>query len=52
MEFANTVTIERPAQDVFDFLAAFENVPKWKVGRIREAVAANLAKLKELLESS
>ena len=29
MEFANTVTIERPAQDVFAFLADFENVPTW-----------------------
>ncbi len=29
MEFANTVMIERSAQDVFEFLADFENVPKW-----------------------
>ncbi len=29
MEFANTVTIERPVDDVFQFLADFENVPKW-----------------------
>ena len=29
MEFANTITIDRPVQDVFEFLANFENVPKW-----------------------
>lgn len=29
MEFANTITIERPAEDVFRFLADFENVPRW-----------------------
>jgi len=29
MDFANTVTIERPEQEVFAFLADFENVPKW-----------------------
>lgn len=28
MEFANTITIERPVQDVFEFLAEFDNVPK------------------------
>jgi carbon monoxide dehydrogenase subunit G len=27
--FENTVTIRRPVQDVFTFLADFENVPKW-----------------------
>jgi uncharacterized protein YndB with AHSA1/START domain len=27
--FENTVTIERPAPEVFAFLAKFENVPKW-----------------------
>jgi carbon monoxide dehydrogenase subunit G len=27
--FANTVTIHRPAEEVFAFLADFENVPKW-----------------------
>lgn len=27
--FANTVTIERPIEDVFAFLADFENVPTW-----------------------
>ena len=27
--FENTVTIERPAEDVFAFLADFENVPTW-----------------------
>jgi uncharacterized protein YndB with AHSA1/START domain len=29
MRFANSVTIRRSPRDVFDFLAAFENVPKW-----------------------
>lgn len=29
MEFANTIEIERPAHDVFQFLANFENVPTW-----------------------
>jgi hypothetical protein len=27
--FENTVLIQRPVQDVFAFLAAFENVPRW-----------------------
>jgi carbon monoxide dehydrogenase subunit G len=27
--FENTVIIRRPVEDVFAFLAAFENVPKW-----------------------
>jgi carbon monoxide dehydrogenase subunit G len=27
--FTNTVTIDRPARDVFAFLADLENVPKW-----------------------
>jgi carbon monoxide dehydrogenase subunit G len=27
--FENTVTIQRPVEDVFTFLADFENVPKW-----------------------
>jgi uncharacterized protein YndB with AHSA1/START domain len=27
--FENTVTIERPAEDVFAFLADFENLPTW-----------------------
>jgi len=29
MEFRNTVTIRRPVEDVFAFLADFENVPRW-----------------------
>ena len=29
MQFENTVTIRRPAEDVFMFLADFENVPSW-----------------------
>jgi len=27
--FENTVTIERPVEDVFAFLADFQNVPRW-----------------------
>jgi uncharacterized membrane protein len=27
-DFENTVTIDRPAEEVFAFLADFENVPK------------------------
>jgi len=27
--FENTVTIQRPVEDVFAFLADFENVPTW-----------------------
>jgi ligand-binding SRPBCC domain-containing protein len=27
--FKNTVTIDRPAEEVFAFLADFENVPRW-----------------------
>lgn len=29
MKFANAVVIRRPPHDVFEFLAEFENVPKW-----------------------
>jgi uncharacterized membrane protein len=29
VEFTNTVTIDRPANDVFAFLTRFENVPLW-----------------------
>jgi len=29
MNFTNTVTIHRPAHDVFQFIADLENVPKW-----------------------
>ena len=29
LEFQNTVEIERPAKEVFDFLSRFENLPKW-----------------------
>jgi uncharacterized membrane protein len=27
--FENTVILRRPIEDVFGFLADFENVPKW-----------------------
>jgi len=27
--FENTVTIQRPAEEVFAFLADFENIPRW-----------------------
>ena len=29
MDFANTVTIERPVHDVFAFVADPENIPRW-----------------------
>lgn len=29
MRFSNSLTISRPPDDVFDFLAHFENVPTW-----------------------
>lgn len=29
MDFMNTVTIDRPTQDVFRFVSDLENVPKW-----------------------
>ena len=29
MRFANTITIHRPPEVVFDYLAEFENVPNW-----------------------
>ena len=35
--FENTVTIERPAEDVFAFLADFENVPTWNYAIERTA---------------
>lgn len=29
MEFSNSILIERPSHDVFEFVADLENVPKW-----------------------
>lgn len=29
MQFENTLTIRRPPNEVFSYLAAFENVPRW-----------------------
>jgi uncharacterized protein YndB with AHSA1/START domain len=29
MEFSNTITIDRPRPDVFEFVADLENIPKW-----------------------
>lgn len=29
IEFQNTIEIERPAKEVFNFLSHFENLPKW-----------------------
>jgi len=29
LEFENTIRIDRPVDDVFAFLANFENIPKW-----------------------
>jgi uncharacterized protein YndB with AHSA1/START domain len=33
--FQNTVTIQRPVEDVFAFLADFENVPRWNKAILR-----------------
>jgi len=33
--FQNTVTIARPANEVFAFLADFGNIPAWNYGRLR-----------------
>jgi uncharacterized protein YndB with AHSA1/START domain len=33
--FQNTVTIRRPVEDVFAFLADFENVPRWNKAILR-----------------
>jgi uncharacterized protein YndB with AHSA1/START domain len=58
MHFANSVTIRRPASEVFAFLTDPANIPKWNcaidsaASRVRDAVAANLDKLRNLLESS
>jgi len=29
INFENTIRIERPRQEVFDFVSNFENIPKW-----------------------
>jgi hypothetical protein len=53
MRFENTVTIRRPAEDVFVFLADFENVRRWnhaiqsttktsRAGRGREHLSPDL----------
>lgn len=34
MEFANTIEIDRPAHDVFRFLADFQNVPRWNYATV------------------
>jgi Polyketide cyclase / dehydrase and lipid transport len=35
--FENTVTIRRPVEDVFAYLAAFENVPEWNYAIVETA---------------
>jgi Polyketide cyclase / dehydrase and lipid transport len=35
--FENTLTIQRPVEDVFAYLAAFENVPKWNYAIVETA---------------
>jgi uncharacterized membrane protein len=30
MDFTNTVSIDRPAEEVFRFVSDLENVPQWK----------------------
>ena len=29
LEFANTIYVDRPLAEVFNFLSDFENIPKW-----------------------
>jgi hypothetical protein len=29
MQFSNTITIERPLHEIFEFVSELENVPKW-----------------------
>ena len=29
IELKNEIVIERPREEVFDFVSTFENVPKW-----------------------
>jgi hypothetical protein len=41
--FENTVTVRRAVEDVFAFLADFENVPTWNYAIVETAVAARLA---------
>ncbi len=53
--FQNTVTIARPADEVFAFLADFGNIPAWNYAIARTAQtspgqARNLGTLKQLLE--
>jgi uncharacterized protein YndB with AHSA1/START domain len=34
--FENTVTIQKPAEEVFAFLADFENIPAWNEAETAE----------------
>jgi carbon monoxide dehydrogenase subunit G len=38
--FANTVIIQRPVEEVFAFLADFENVPKWNYAIVQTTKAS------------
>ena len=35
MHFENTVTIQRPPDEVFEYLAHFENVPEWNYAIVK-----------------
>jgi len=54
--FQNTLTIQRPVDDVFAFLADFENIPAWNYAILETRkvspgpVAANLDTLRQILE--
>ena len=45
--FENTVTIQRPAEEVFAFLADFENIPRWNYA-IEETKKARPASVRTL----
>ncbi len=41
MRFTNSLTIQRSLQDVFNYLAAFENVPQWNYAIAETRKASN-----------
>jgi hypothetical protein len=50
LESQNTISIDRPGHQVFAFVSAGEDIPKWNhqrlvAGRVRSVVAENLAKI-------
>ena len=45
MRFTNTITIDRPRDEVFAFLADLENLPRWNyaISRTRKVSAGPVA---------